>query len=375
MHYRAKRYLGKVKRCFLKQVFWLRHFSGAFIEKLGYESAKEILHDYWPEKPFECYLATDRDYVCNYDCSIIVPVYNAEKYIKKCLESIDRQKTQYKIQVIIVNDGSTDSTDSILGEFCNKSNWMTICQSNRGLSAARNIGIAHSQGRYLMFVDADDMLVDYSIENMLKVAFSYQADLVVGGHSDVLPDGGTVIYGKKYEDAQISPLGTVTGHVWAKVFDRKLFAHLQFPEGYWYEDSIMAHIVFPMVTNAYTISNNVYTHVVNPDGIINQSLKTPRSIESLYVVDRLLEEKSKFGLLHTFQDFEQFIRAVRLIYSRTCICSAKVARCIFSVQCDIYSRYYSEFCCEKSNDLLLRALAERNYLKYLVSVWHGIWIY
>ena len=359
MNFRAKRYLSKAKRCILKQVFWLRHFSGAFQKNLAYKSAKEILHKYWPEKPVTCALAIGRVGSCDYDCSIIVPVYNAEQYIKKCLASIERQKTQFKIQVIIVNDGSTDSTDGILEEYCKKVNWKVIRQNNRGLSAARNVGITHSQGRYLMFVDADDTLTDNSIENLLKVAFSYQADLVVGGHSDVLPDDNTVIYEKKYENMQMSPLGTVTGHVWAKIFDRKLFAHLQFPEGYWYEDSILAHIVFPMVTNAYTISDNVYTHVVNPEGIVNRSYRTPRAVESLYILEKLLEEKHLFGLCHTFQDFEQFLRAVRLIYARTCVCNIKVARSIFSVQCDIFSRFYSEKYCERSHDLLSRALKQK----------------
>lgn len=375
MYYQAKRYLSKAKRCLLKQLFWLRHCASAFQANLTYGKAKDILNVYWPENKARCYRTMENDGISVYDCSIIVPVYNAEKYLDKCLDSIESQKTQYKVQVIIVNDGSTDATDDILKRYYNKCDWFIIHQSNRGLSAARNVGIAHAQGKYLMFVDADDTLTDNSIENMLKAAFSNHADFVAGGHRDVLPNDCTVIYVKEYADRRVSPLGVVSGHAWAKIYDKRLFTHLQFPEGYWYEDSILAHIVFPMVQNAYTISNVVYNHMINPEGIISQSVKTPRTVESLYIVEQLLKEKKNFGLKYTIQDYDQFLRAVRLTYARTCVCSTEIARSIFSVQCELYTYFDSERYCGKRDDLLTEALEKKNYLKYLISVWKGIWMY
>lgn len=124
--------------------------------------------------------------------SIIVPVYNVEKYIEQCLQSIFNQS--YKnIEVIIVNDGSTDNSKSIIKKFCNKyKNIIYIEQKNQGLSMARNRGLKEAKGNYIAFVDSDDYIDRNYIQDMYNEAIEKDSDIVICGYSKVC-DNGTVI--------------------------------------------------------------------------------------------------------------------------------------------------------------------------------------
>lgn len=96
--------------------------------------------------------------------SVIVPVYNTEKYLKDCLDSLERQ-TLKNIEVIIVNDGSTDGSLSIAEDYLDRNdNFLLINRPNGGLSAARNTGMRHAKGEYVYFLDSDDYLLDNALE-------------------------------------------------------------------------------------------------------------------------------------------------------------------------------------------------------------------
>lgn len=114
--------------------------------------------------------------------SIIIPIYNQERYLGDCLKSIERQTLSDK-EIILVNDGSTDKSKIIIDEFChNHYDWkiIVINQPNGGLSAARNSGIRNSHGKYLFFLDADDTITDDCLKVLADFAESYNMDLVMG---------------------------------------------------------------------------------------------------------------------------------------------------------------------------------------------------
>ena len=99
--------------------------------------------------------------------SVIVPVYNVENYLEECLESIQNQ-TYTNIEVIMINDGSTDGSKEICERFCLQDNrFKLVTQENQGLSAARNRGVKESVGQYIMFVDSDDVINTKVIEVLL----------------------------------------------------------------------------------------------------------------------------------------------------------------------------------------------------------------
>lgn len=120
--------------------------------------------------------------------SIIIPVYNQERYLPDCLASIERQ-TMTDFEVILVNDGSTDSSQMIIDNFCQRHpefETLTIRQENRGQSAARNNGIRNSRGKYLFFLDSDDSISDNCLEVLTDFAEKHSADVTIGEHYDVI---------------------------------------------------------------------------------------------------------------------------------------------------------------------------------------------
>lgn len=110
--------------------------------------------------------------------SVVIPVYNGEKYIKRCIESVFKQ-TYSEIEVIVINDGSEDSTESICREFQCHENFRICSFENHGVSWARNKGIEYARGEYIIFIDADDTLNEQMFQKMIEV--SSNADLVICG--------------------------------------------------------------------------------------------------------------------------------------------------------------------------------------------------
>ena len=117
---------------------------------------------------------------CKYDLSVIIPAYNVEAYIEKCIDSVISQETQFSYEIIIVNDGATDNTYEKILKYEGQDNLVLLNQVNKGLSGARNTGINQSQGKYLMFVDSDDYLCEGAIQKLMERALTYQADIVQG---------------------------------------------------------------------------------------------------------------------------------------------------------------------------------------------------
>ena len=115
------------------------------------------------------------------DLSIIVPVYNIEKYVRTCIESLFRQDlNEDRFEVIIVNDGSTDHSMEMIADIIQQhKNISVINQENQGLSVARNKGMAIAKGEYILMIDSDDILIDGSVKPLLEGAFSSKADMIV----------------------------------------------------------------------------------------------------------------------------------------------------------------------------------------------------
>ena len=113
--------------------------------------------------------------------SIIVPVYNVEQYIRPCLESVLNQElNEMEYEVILVNDGSQDDSFGQIQDIIDgHRNIIRIDQDNQGLSGARNTGLLHAKGDYILFVDSDDLLVKNSVAYLLQIAENTSADLVV----------------------------------------------------------------------------------------------------------------------------------------------------------------------------------------------------
>lgn len=147
------------------------------------------------------------------DLSIIIPVYNDEKFLPRLLDAILNQKTEYHYEVICINDGSTDASQEMLDSYKSKySSLLTVVhQDNSGISITRNRGITLAKGEYVGFIDDDDIVEADYIETIMHRAKATDADMVQTAFSAVTPDE-KILSVKKKPDIDFSPASDVTAY-------------------------------------------------------------------------------------------------------------------------------------------------------------------
>lgn len=175
--------------------------------------------------------------------SIIIPLYNCEKYIKQCLDTIFRQEmNESDFEVIVIDDGSKDSGYSLASEYAKRyQNVIVIKQENQGVACARNNALEKATGDYITFVDADDMLVFGSLSTLIKIAVDNKADIVKAAHKEVPEDAVCEDFSSSHDNSSIQimtgeeAIVNVTrmkeGYCWGYLISRKLITdnRLSFP--------------------------------------------------------------------------------------------------------------------------------------------------
>lgn len=196
--------------------------------------------------------------------SIIIPVYNAEKHVGRCIESLISQ--QYKdYECICVNDGSTDNSAQILEHYSNTdSRIKVIHQKNSGVSAARNRGIKEAKGDYIVFVDSDDTISSVLLSSMIEVVQQDDCDIVATGYWDCDEKGTPVLYHRPFKEG-IFPqqkqkvtsvhADQIKSSAWAKLYKKRIIDtySLCFDEGSFYGEDLV--FVFKYMLHARSISS------------------------------------------------------------------------------------------------------------------------
>jgi glycosyltransferase involved in cell wall biosynthesis len=184
--------------------------------------------------------------------SIIVPVFNIENYISKCLDSLLIQ-TLKEIEIILVDDGSTDLSGNICCEYASKDNRIRVIhKKNEGLSSARNDGLAIAKGEYIGFVDGDDWVKEDMFEFLYNTSSTHNADISICGHFIV--DGDHVEPIRNNGDIKIlnhiealSAIlldAEINSFAWDKLYKRELFIDLSYPVGRRFEDIAFTYLIF-----------------------------------------------------------------------------------------------------------------------------------
>lgn len=268
-----------------------------------------------------------------YDATVIIPCYNVEHYVAECLDSMLNQNTSYNVEIITIDDGSTDSTAEILRQYSTRmTNFRIISQCNKGFSGARNTGIREARGKYLIFIDSDDYVTSDYIDCLLKKAFSKDADIVATGYYTFNNDH-KIIKNIMIKDENDTSL--LNGCAWGKAIKRKFFEHLVFPENYWYEDSIIAHLVVPRANSIYMVSKCQYAYRSNPTGITKTSVNSLRAIESFYITDLMLRSYVHFypeDVTNTYEFINLLIEQFYLNEKRVIKLNSEIKRTIFMWQ-------------------------------------------
>lgn len=278
-----------------------------------------------------------------YDLLIIVPAYNVERYIEECINSILSQKTKYKYKIVIVDDGSTDRTGVLLDQYQADMRIKIIHQSNKGFSGARNIALKEVNARYISFVDSDDYLCENAIENLLMEAYQSNSDIVEGSFKSFQDDSVLSECLHEDESGVEYMLGKLRGFAWGKVFKSTLFRCIQFPEGYWFEDTINVFLLFPMCSKISTISSAVYCYRRNLQGITSQSRKRVKSIDSYWIVEQMLSDMKLLQLNKTQSIYEQTLRQIKLTYNRTFFLDSQISKAIFILTVDLLHREFNGY--------------------------------
>ena len=235
--------------------------------------------------------------------SVIVPVYNVENYLRRCLESLVNQ-TYINLEIIIVNDGSQDNSLAIAESFALKDKRIRIIsQKNAGLSAARNTALQHITGDYVAFLDSDDWLEQDAYAYMLRVLSEQDADICVGAirrtvKETPLPPNRDPkenvltqeAYAKKY--FKISSQ-TIEYYVWNKLYKRHVVEGVQFPVGLYAED-VPATFSYILKAQKIVVTDKiVYNYFINSQGLT--AAFSAKKFDILQVWDMVVEAAGRSG--------------------------------------------------------------------------------
>ncbi len=209
------------------------------------------------------------------DLHIIVPVYNVAPYLKDCLDSIFSQQTRFSFFVTIVDDGSTDGSSVLLDQYVQGLEGTpmfhrteVVHQANAGVSVARNKALEHIRGRYVAFVDSDDMLLPHAIETLMSAAVEQDADIAEGSAQNI----------------------SSHGMPWGKVYRANLFRMVHFPPGYRFEDTINIFFLYPIAHRHVQVPGVHYYYRSHAAAFSHSYRANPRAVDSLWVSRRVLSD-------------------------------------------------------------------------------------
>lgn len=230
------------------------------------------------------------------EVSIIVPVYQVEKYIRQCIDSILAQ-TFTDFELILVDDGSKDNSGKICDEYAEKDKRIRVIhKENGGLSDARNKGLDNASGNYFMFVDSDDYIAPNMAECLYKKISEAKADIAACNYRYIFEDdkkdfsienkaeilnGKEIFYNRKNE--RNYGFWTV---VWNKLYKKEKFKSLRFRFGKYHEDEFWANDIYQIDIKAVTVSESLYYYRQRDNSIMGN-----KNIRKCFDIIEAFEER------------------------------------------------------------------------------------
>lgn len=229
--------------------------------------------------------------------SVIVPIYNTEKFLRKCIESIVNQTLQ-EIEIILINDGSTDNSHNICLGYAKKypEKIRYINNKNIGCSATRNLGIELAKGEYIAFVDSDDYIEKEMYEEMYKKALEKKEDIIICGFKYIFSDKNIQFIPKKkfnYLDIKNKP-----SYVWNKLFKKQFLndKEIFFPLNTHYcEDLVFSFKSLISAKRVLLLEQVLYNYVLHGEN-------------SVYNLDKKLDTKVSFLEIYNYLENNNFLK-------------------------------------------------------------------
>lgn len=296
--------------------------------------------------------------------SVIVPVYNTQEYLKRCVDSILGQSYS-NIEIILVNDGSTDNSGRICDEFAqNDSRIKVIHKQNGGLSDARNAGIAVAKGKRICFVDSDDMISSRFVEILNNLAEESGSPIVQCGMqrfskvSDISYEESAKDFKIENGRLVVNQMNTLDIVAWNKLYEIRLFDDIKFPKGRIHEDLATTYKLFDLAGQVCKTENKLYYYYTNQNGITGSKIKN-----------------NKLDLLYIYlEQYEYFKNKPQ--YKNACLAAANNLASSFGILAAYSKSKYQNFC--EFQELLYKVYVEmhailikmplRKDLRFLVLV-------
>lgn len=315
----------------------------------------------------------------NIQLSIIIPVYNVEKYLKKCLDSVlDQDISNYEI--IVVNDGSKDNCQNIIDEY--QAKYPTLIKSyikeNGGLSSARNYGIERASGKYISFIDSDDYVEKNHYKKMLDLAIEEESDLVATDFEYVWENNEKEpIYKNGIEKVNsnlkkcmfLSPLFS-----WNKMYRRELFNELKcrYPEGLWYED-IPVTLYYSANSKKISYLNELGFHYLQRNSSIMGSSYSEKMKDIFTEFENVYKKFKEKDLLIEYNDELEYLFVEHfLVYGAFRFLRTEHYKELMNESFEFVKRYFPNYI----NNKYLYTLGRKNniFLKtnnnLTISFWH-----
>lgn len=315
--------------------------------------------------------------MCNYKVSVIIPIYNVEQYLKDCIESVISQMND-SIQIVLVNDGSTDNSIKIAEYYANDTNVILINQKNKGLGAARNTGLEHASGEYILFLDSDDMIKENSIFEMYNICKENSLDMLLFS-SSVFSDSSDMDFPLNmfnYErDSFVNEI--MTGQ---ELFEKtyaineyrvsvcmRMFKcdyikqkKLKFREGVIHEDEDYALLSLLLANRVMAINTKYYQRRVRANSIMTASSLEKHIIAYMDVYDALSEKFSMYDT-YFFDSSQVKIFLVNLLY----MC---FLYCVSMKKANLKSKTYEHEINKRAKNIHVRSLGTsyKHILKLLI---------
>lgn len=273
--------------------------------------------------------------------TIVIPVYNVEKYLKRCIDSVISQEWD-KYEVILVNDGSTDASPNICEEYAQKYHFISVIhKENGGLSETRNTGLSHANGKYVFFLDSDDWITKDMFRNLSKMIMEQNYDILQFGmqmfHSEREELKNVQCKEKNFNssDAFKNMLSVegITSFATDKIYKRELFEKngIEFPIGYFYEDLGTVYKLILSAKKIYLTTQVYYCYFIGNDAAITKQWSEKKisdvykfhkkifNVSSLMVSDDIFLSKSYYNngmvylLMKLYEENQEDTQLFRLI--------------------------------------------------------------
>lgn len=253
--------------------------------------------------------------------SVIIPVYNVEEYLHRCIDSILNQ-TYQDIEIILIDDGSTDNSGKICDEYALKDNRIRVIhKENGGLSDARNIGLNSMKGKYVTFIDSDDYVENFYIKELYELIIKYNSEMSICPYT-IITNNRYANIGKDYKETVLNTETCLSRMLLeegfsvsacAKLYKVELFENIKFPKGKLYEDN---GITYKLILKSNKIAyggTSIYKYYIRDNSITNKQFLI-KDLDYIYLTDIAADEIfQKYKLLESECQINKAMARIRIL--------------------------------------------------------------